>query len=167
MNIIFDLDGVLRDLNKYISKALNVPYPETWDVKYGGKSIPDIINEDLDLLRNAPPTTYLRVALERCDPVVIWTDQPHVWKWYTSQWIYKNIGVPMCGHVEVRYKDSFQKVIDLSNLENTILIEDSPNLESYDNILLIDRPYNRGVKDAVKIFGPRHLDSFLSFLIPR
>jgi phosphoglycolate phosphatase-like HAD superfamily hydrolase len=156
MKVVFDLDGVLRDLNGYLMKLRGGEYPTKWDFSYNGKSIYECINEDLSILYKAPPTGYLSIALSHHPSPEIWTSQPKEWRDHTMSWIREHIGK----EYEVHFLKCEEKEDRLYRDEDHILIEDSPNFRCYDRILLIDRPYNQDVK-AVRVFGPRHLDNLL------
>ena len=39
MKIVFDLDGVIRDLAGHVARKYDCPYPETWDTTYQGKTL--------------------------------------------------------------------------------------------------------------------------------
>ena len=52
----------------------------------------------------------------------------------------------------------------LEATEDLILIEDYPGFKNYNNILLVDRPYNLGVKGVMRIFGTRHMNNVLEYI---
>lgn len=160
MKIVFDLDGVLRDLTGHISRLYKEPYPTVWDVTYQGKSIYTCINEDVNILLDSPPTAYLRVALKYCSPLEIWTSQSSLWQPYTTSWIHNHIGEA----TTIRFLKTEEKEAELRKNKDTILVEDCPNFKSYDGILLIDRPYNQGVKKVARVFGTKHLKNMLELL---
>ena len=68
MKIVFDLDGVLRDLCGYLHSEYQVPYPKEWDWSYRDGDMFDWIQKDnYRTLRNAPPLPYLDVVKEHYD----------------------------------------------------------------------------------------------------
>lgn len=160
MKIVFDLDGVLRDLNTYVSQRYKCAYPNKWEYKYNGKSIFECIDEDITILEKAPATGYKSIVKAHYQHVEIWTSQPEHWRVYTMQWINKHLGT---GSV-VHFLTTEEKEAKLSKEEDTVLIEDSPKFISYDNILLIDRPYNQSVKGAIRIFGSKHLNNMIEVI---
>ena len=157
MKIVWDLDGVLRDLNGHLMHLYGGEYPTKWDFTYNGKSIYECIDENLDILHQAPPTAYFNVMKQHFRIPEIWTSQKEHWRDNTLRWLGKHIGELF----EVRFLDCGEKEARLRKLGDTVLIEDSPNFKSYENILLIDRPYNQEVKGAIRIFGTKHLNNMV------
>lgn len=159
MKIVFDLDGVLRDLSGHVAKNNACSYPKKWDEKYNGKDIFECVNENPNLLLSAPPTGYLKIAMKHFDSLEIWTHQLDHWKENTLKWIHRNVGEKTTTYfLEGTVKQERAKS------QNLVLIEDSPNFTSYEDILLIDRPYNQEVKGVMRVFGPRHLDNLIELI---
>ena len=156
MRVVFDLDGVLRDLSGHIAHMYGEPYPKVWNVKFKGKSIYECINEHPEILLEAPPTGYLDVVKEFYPAPEIWTSQPVAYQENTATWIKKHIH-PDC---MLHFYNPEEKARGVKEDEDILLFEDSPNFKDYTNIALIDRPYNQEVK-AVRIFGKRHLKNIL------
>jgi len=153
MKIVFDLDGVLRDLCFYLNQKFDVPYPRDWFWKHKGKDIFDWIKEDrYSCLLYAPITEYFLPISKTTEHFEIWTCQPEDWRKYTKLWIIANIG-----DCTKHYLDTKQKRERLDREPNTYLVEDSPNFSNYDRIILIDRPYNRHVKASIRIKTPKEL----------
>lgn len=84
MTIVWDLDGVLRDL----SGTLLGEDPERWDYKVNGKNIFQLVAEDMGILETAKPTLYYPIATA-FSPIVILSSQPENWRPYTMRWIKK------------------------------------------------------------------------------
>jgi len=160
MRIVWDLDGVIRDLNGYIARLYGGAYPTRWNYTCGnGKSIYETVSENLDILKDSPPTAYCEVLKKHIDYPEFWTSQPEHWRPYTNAWLDKHIGV-----YKVHFLKCEQKEKELKACIDTVLIEDSPNFKSYKNILLIDRPYNQDVDNVMRIFGTKHLDNLISMM---
>ena len=160
MRIVWDLDGVIRDLNGYIIHLYGGKYPKVWDYICGNnKNIYQTINENIDILREAPPTAYYKVLKKHYTYPEFWTSQPKHWQPHTSYWLTKHIGAH-----KVRFLKCAEKEVELRKDNDIVLIEDSPNFKSYDNIMLIDRPYNQEVKGAIRIFGTKHLNNLLNVI---
>ena len=157
MRIVWDLDGVLRDLSGYVATLRGCEYPKTWNADYNGKSIFECIDENLNILTDAPPTAYLKIMKKYFSNPEIWTNQKDSWKHPTMEWIRKHVGKEF----DVRFLSSEEKEMRLANKEDVLLIEDTPNFKHYDRVLLIDRPYNQEVKSAIRIFGTKHLDNMI------
>lgn len=158
MNVVWDLDGVLRDLNGHLMHLYGGEYPTEWNFKYGnGKTIYECIDENLAILVEAPPTAYLRTCLQHYNSPEIWTSQPEPWQPLTKHWIKQHIGEGCT----IRFLRCEEKEEELRKDESILLVEDTPNFKSYDRVLLIDRPYNQTVKGAVRIFGTKHLNNML------
>ena len=159
MKIVWDLDGVLRDLNGYIMKLYGGGYPDSWDFVGGsGMGVTDTINANLAILSDAPPTAYLSVLKKHNSYPEIWTAQPPHWQELTKAWVMAHIGT-----CTLRFIKPKEKEILLYKEEDTILIEDSPNFKDYDRVLLIDRPYNQRVK-ALRIYGTKNLNNMINTL---
>ena len=160
MRIVWDLDGVIRDLNGYIVHLYGGKYPTVWDCTCGnGKNIYTTINENIDILRDSPPTAYCKILKRHYTYPEFWTSQPKLWQEHTKWWLDKYIGA-----YKVRFLKCEEKEAELRKDNDTILIEDSPNFKSYDRIILIDRPYNQQVKGAIRVFGTKHLNNLLNVM---
>lgn len=157
MKVAWDLDGVLRDLSGHIARINKCNYPTEWDYKYNGKSIYECIDENPDVLLEAPTTAYLFVLRKSFDNPEIWTCQPEKWRSKTLMWIHRHIGL----RFRIHFLSGTEKEEKLKKEADYILIEDSPKFTNYDRILLIDRPYNKGVRGAVRVFGTKHLSNLL------
>lgn len=160
MKIIWDLDGVLRDLSGYTAQVEGCPYPDKWDYLYKGKTIYECIDANLNILTQAKPTAYLKVLKTWDSSPEIWTNQPDDWKPRTLSWIKGNIGTS----ATVKFLTREQKEEHLKADENKILIEDCPKFVSFERIMLIDRPYNQEPKKVLRIFGPKHLANMIEIL---
>ncbi|MCK4259662.1 MAG: hypothetical protein KAX49_11830 [Halanaerobiales bacterium] len=159
MKIVFDLDGVLRDLTGTLVRECNVPYPQTWYWRYDSKKMQDYIKGDFTLLSRASPTEYLDVIKKYFNTIEIWSNQLKDWIEPTHQWLDKYIP-----SYELYILNSKGKYKRLSSEPNTILVEDYPNFPNYDKIILIDRLYNRKTEAIWKIKYPRELDMLLCYL---
>jgi len=158
VRVVWDLDGVVRDLNGYIVQIYGGKYPDKWDYVYAtGKNIYDTINENLDILTNSPPTAYCTVLKKHYSNPEIWTSQPKKWQEATMSWICKHIGEGCT----VKFYKTADKERELEQNEDLVLVEDSPNFKNYDRIILIDRPYNQKVKSVFRIYGTKHLNNML------
>lgn len=161
MRMVFDLDGVIRDLNGYLMHLHGGDYPTEWNFTYGnGKSIFECVADDLDILVNAPPTAYCAVMKGHYSCPEIWTSQPDAWRANTTRWINDHIGTDCTIH----FLSGEEKEERLRADEELLLVEDSPNFKSYDRIVLIDRPYNQKVKNAVRIYGTKHLNNMIELI---
>jgi phosphoglycolate phosphatase-like HAD superfamily hydrolase len=148
--IVFDLDGVLRDLVSYICNRYNICQPDIWYWEHEGKDIYKLIREDnYRALLEAGPTEYLKVAINNFDNLEIWTNQPKDWLSHTYKWINKNIKNKI--NYNIKIMSSKQKEKKLYS-EDVYIVEDYPYFDNYDKVILIDRSYNRLVycKNRVK-----------------
>jgi len=157
MEIYWDLDGVLRDLNKmvygYDPPGWNYPHPES------GEDFLTIINRDFSILSNAPPTEYLSIALQQYKIHIATCQYPGWWP-HTLKWI--------DAHLPKAVVHRFGGWAGLQKTEfvrgRGILIEDSPRLRDYRNVWLIDRPYNRECNAPIRITSPDHLREMIDTL---
>ncbi len=160
MKIVFDLDGVLRDLNGYLNTKYGIPYPQEWFWKHDEKNIFDWVEKDnYATLVYAPATEYERIAkfcfLEQ--NIELWTCQPDNWKPYTKLWI--DLHFP---NAVVHYLNTAEKRARLDNEHSTYLVEDCPLFSHWERIILIDQPYNKNVKCETRIKKPEELMDFIS-----
>lgn len=132
MNLLFDLDGVIRNLHFWC------PDISSWNQKVNGLSFCGTIDRDMELLIDAPPTEYFDV-IRTVDPLIIITHQPPYWRMNTRLWIRRHI--PKATTIFTNTPEEKLCFVDRS----TLLVEDNPNLPDYSQIILINRPYNQGV----------------------
>jgi hypothetical protein len=147
--VFWDLDGVLRDICT-LAFGNN---PNSWHYrdKYG-KSIVDIIEEDLCILTNSPPTEYFDYIVNNFSPLYIVTNQKKHWKPFTWQWLHEYM-------VDMPFEVTYHKPEDkLLFIEDNILVEDYPFFKDYTNIILIDREYNKETKASVRVRNIKELD---------
>ncbi len=152
MKYVFDLDGVIRDLN---TPAFGYEPPE-WNHKPNGKDLVDIMNEKLYCLASAPPTEYAGVikAHISATPGVtkIITCQPEHWKRFAVYWL-ESYFAEILHKIDIFFVDSIQEKLQML-FDNETLIEDYPYFYDFEKIILIDRAYNQGVgKRRVKSPG--------------
>lgn len=153
MKIVFDLDGVLRDLVGYIINKTNIPYPTHWDWRIENKDIFEWVKEsDYKALIEAPETKYCSLIKTYMDNIEIWTQQPLDWRDKTLHWINKHFGNCM-----VRFLSTQEKQTRLEFLTDTLLVEDSPNFTNYNRVILIDHPYNKNIEVSHRIEKPEDL----------
>jgi hypothetical protein len=155
MNVVFDLDGVIRDLNVYFRDKYGISYPKVWYWKHKGKDFWWWCDKDKNLAPiNAKPTEYYKVIKKHCKE--IWTCQPMKWRKKTKHWIKEYLG-----DCKIRFLDTKQKRARLDKYKDIILVEDCPNFSNYERIILIDRPYNRKTK-ALRVKTPESLERLLN-----
>lgn len=143
LNLVFDLDGVIRNLHHHIEK-LNNSIVDKWDWKNKqGKGIIEIVEDNLEILLDSPPTEYAKDIKEyfNTNYSEIWTAQAPHWQPYTQRWIerYFYPKTPV-----VKYYTPNEKYQSLYKT-HSIIVEDSPKFKTYDRIILIDRLYNKHI----------------------
>jgi hypothetical protein len=151
--IFWDLDGVLRRLS-----FPNYPnWPDSWTQRDGsGNDICEVIDKNLEILLESPETEYIELARE-CVPLHIVSSQPDNWRKHTSKWL--DVHLP---EAKVKYvSNAFQKLVYLE-AKTRVLIEDYPLYPSYENIILISRPYNRNTKAEHRVTYPDELRDKIS-----
>jgi hypothetical protein len=152
--IYFDLDEVIRDL----SHILYGRRPSKYDTLIDGKSVIDYVNENPILCEQARPAEYLDLLNSRQIGYIL-SAQPHIWRPYTNRWIDKHITIP-CFAKYVLSPD--EKLLFL--WENDWLVDDSPQFSNYDQIILVDRPYNQDIDCEYRVKTPNELKQLLSKL---
>ena len=155
--IYFDLDGVLRNLTTpLIGFEVDDWHYRTKD----GKNILDLIEEDLKVLENAPPTRYFPYIIDNYYPIHILTNQQEHWKPFTKRWIKKHFGKIK---PTITYLKPEEKLAFIGN--NSYLVEDYPLFSSYKNIILINRAYNKKAKAPIRISSIKELDKVLKRIL--
>lgn len=144
MRLVFDLDGVLRDLSGSICSKMNLSPPKKW--RWEGI---DFINKDLSILVEAPPTEFLGAAKEFFEKIEVWSSQPKEWQPYTNEWLSKNLGEKLGKIVYAGNPVEKEKLLQSDRM--IYLVEDYPFFQNYERVFLIDRPYNRGVGVRIRI----------------
>ena len=150
--LFWDIDGTIRQLDKpTIGEEL--PF---WNYKKNGVGFCTLVDNNLSILENAQPYSYLNVLNEQAKAVII-THQPEKWKPYTERWLAYWVKIPY----EVIYVNCIEEKLEYLD-DDSYLVDDYPSFFNYDKILLVDRLWNRGVKATNRIFGTKALRIFLS-----
>ncbi len=159
MKYVFDLDGVIRDLN---TPVFGLEPPE-WNHKPNGKDLADIIDENQMCLVTAPPTEYGDVIRQYIEHTPgkhkIITCQAEHWRFDTALWIdsyFQGIGYK----IDVFYVDSIQEKLQML-FDNETLIEDYPYFDDYEKIVLVNRAYNQGIGKR-RVNTPKELWDIIS-----
>jgi 5'(3')-deoxyribonucleotidase len=157
--IIFDLDGVLRDLLSIFRERFNVPQTSTWIFTHNGKTIYDYIKEDYSVLYKAEPTQYLDVIKEYIgkSKIEIWSYQPEDWIKYTKKWL----NIFLKDKYIIKYLNPEEKYRKLKENKDMFLVEDYPLFPDYSRIILIDTSYNQEVKPFVRVKDKEELKTLL------
>ena len=150
--IYWDLDGVLRLLGSYVLGQ----EPDTWDKKYKGKTVIQHINEHPEICLHAPESEYLPIVNENCEQLTILTNQLPSWIPWTDKWLNNHIKISY----EVIYTNGPDHKLRLID-EKSILVEDYPLFNNYNNIALITRNYNKLLDVPLRISNPDELRKFL------
>ena len=156
MKIVWDLDGVIRDLSGEITKRYMPDFKiTTWYWKYKDLDVYDYVNRNKAILEECPVTEYYEIAKEIPD-LVIWTRQPDSWIYGTVKWVQKYLpraSMRIFGPQECK-EESILSDCDY-------IIEDYPMFKNYDKVILIDRPYNQEVESKIRIKTPEMLREVL------
>lgn len=149
--VYFDIDGVLRDL----CAAAGIS-PVEWNCKIDGLSFIEYFSKRTDLLESAPWTEYFVPTAfynNYIAPIELLSTQPTNWIQHTTLWVVKCFET---FNIDPKITFTSDKYSVLN--EGDLLIEDNPNLPNYDQLLLIDRPYNRKIeKTHTRIYTPAQL----------
>lgn len=146
--IVWDLDGVLRDLTTAVSIHLGKPFaPTSWN----SKIVMDIdlcqyINLYPQILVDAPQDKYLPFFIVNDPHGTILTCQPLHWIPYTKVWLKEHLpmaSIVWCQHPEEK--------LDWCRDHDALIIEDYPFFSSYDSVLLIDHEYNHNTNAKIRI----------------
>ena len=149
--IYFDLDGVIRDLHSCVEPKQKFL---EWNSPIKGRNFLEYFDENLHLLVESRPTEYYEEIILWNDSIPIITSQPYGWRENTLIWIEK-------------YLPKATVIFDSEKLhllkEGDYIVEDYPNYNDYSKVILIDRPYNRCVRNPLlRIKKPIELRRFLN-----
>lgn len=140
IKLYFDLDGVLRDLEKSVF-GYRVSH---WDqpAKNGMEFFQWVEYQGLQVVDNAGPTKFLKTVLEfyttgMHKPFKILTHQPESWKPYTEAWINKYLGM---AHPEIIYVKSMKD--KMAYINDAVLIDDYPGFAGHPNVIIVNKTYN-------------------------
>lgn len=158
--IVFDLDGVIRDLHRCIENKYNCEILDWHWKDKEGRSVTKLIFHDLDILVDSPPTRFASVIKEfaKTHLLEIWTNQPTQWRTLTNCWLRNYFGKTS---FVVKYLTPEQK-IEMVNLEKCLLVDDYPDFTEYRRVVLIDHPYNQKVDCSMRMKTPDELRKFLN-----
>lgn len=155
MKIVFDLDGVLRDLHGYLGEHYGIPPPNDWGWEYENKDIfAWAVKDKFRLLRSSPKTEYYDIILRYYPTPEIWTHQPEEWKKATAAWIKQYLGYDCV----IRFLTNQEKRERLDLHTDTLLVEDNPNFTHYDRIVLVTRSYNKKIRTKCRVSNPKQLE---------
>ena len=159
--LVWDIDGVLRDLNKGLRLRYKLPYPIIWDWKdKDGFDVYDYVNKDLTVLEEAPPTKFVSVLqkyLGKDKYIELWSNQPDSWKPYTIRWLNKYFN-----KYDIKYFTPIEKEFNLLISEkNMLLVDDYPRFKNYDYVIVVDQPYNQHVICRGRLKHVRQLKDIL------
>lgn len=150
--ILFDLDGVLRDLTAGISQHLGRPFdPPSWNQDVlPGVDLCEYIDRHPSILLSSPATEYVTALcyLEEVtgETPTIMTCQPLPWILWTREWIRKNV------NASVIFCHSPQEKLERLK-PGDLLVEDYPGFACNGQIVMVDRPYNRHVQGCAARVG--------------
>jgi len=160
--IVFDLDGVLRNLYPIVRRKYGLWSPskyEDWDDK--GYNIYDLVEKDYSILENAKPTKYIKEVQKYSNKnkygIEIWSHQPEDWIKPSTKWLNKYFT-----NFTPYWLNPKEKLERLKKEKNTILVEDNPNLKNYNRIWLISQKYNENIKCDIRIRTVKELRRMLN-----
>jgi len=153
--IFWDIDGTVRDIHSPVYGKNVVPL--NWDSKTNGIDFCDYIDNNLQLLENAPPTEYYKIVCQYKKPHFL-TRQPLPWIPYTTKWL-KN-------HFENFIVDFIPEIEDKLDFigPDDYIIDDYPKFSDYSQIILVDYPYNSHVFCKYRVKSPSELKKILAEL---
>lgn len=141
MTIFFDIDGVIRRLDL----ACFGVEPDHWNFKDNlNRNVIKIVNDDPSLCEKAKGSEYLDFV-NSLNKVVFLSNQLPNWIPYTDKWLNRNV----LTSYEVIYTKNNNKFEYMS--ENDMIFDDYPGFDNYDQVLLVDRLYNRKVEVPIRI----------------
>lgn len=141
--IVWDIDGVIRDLRPAVK--LTRKKDETKDHEWCDKdAFLKTLHDNPRLLSAAPTYDYINVIYKYRIPMTLFTRQDMKLFKYTDIFLEEVLDKKnLIYDVYYFLEDGIDKTDYIG--ENAILVEDSPFLKNYDNVWLIDKPYNQDV----------------------
>jgi hypothetical protein len=136
----FDLDGVIRDLEKSVF-GYRVP---TWDTPVEGMEFFEYIEyKGLQLVDRAIPTKFYKTihSFYKKNPqhtLTILTHQPAPWKKYTERWILAHFHDTK---YQIQYTEKMMGKLHL--LDGAVLIDDYPGFAGNPNVIMVNKTYNQ------------------------
>lgn len=145
--VLLDIHGVVCDLLSPMGAN-----PVNWNFRHNRLTLVGFYDQNLDLLATAPETEY-------CEPLRNWLQQIPIfissckksWEPHVEKWLNKHFQT----HIHCFVRNPENKLSHLK--EGDWLIEDYPGFTDYSQIILVDRPYNRGVKCDKRVTTPDEL----------
>lgn len=161
IKVFFDLDGVLRDLEKSVF-GYRVPH---WDTPVDGMAFFDFIEyKGLQIVDQALPTKFYRTVHSWFTrhpehALVILTHQPEHWKKYTERWVKEHFG-------NIRYSLCYvdKMMGKLKYLDDAILIDDYPGFAGNPNVIMVSKTYNKyDAAPHLRISKAAHMEHVLDY----
>lgn len=174
MKIFFDVDGVIRNLGYPIFKRHPKCWneqPPYWQEGYGYFDLIKHYTEKPELQYLAPPTEYCRTVLTTCLQLAIMPEfvscQPASWRDITNKWIeYYMWRYDFHRSWGIHWVNEPEEKLEYIGRDG-LIVEDYPMFNNYKQIILLDRPYNRSVKNPyARIKTPKQLKNILIKLCP-
>lgn len=153
MQIVFDLDNVIRDLDKAIETRFECKVDDYY-FTHKGKDIYDLAKEDnYNFIRNAPVTKYYKIIKRYFPYPTIWSHQPLDWQEHTLHWLNTHFFA-----YNVFFYTPQEKALALKNDNRIILVEDYQGFSNYSRIVLIDKVYNQYVNAPIRVKTIKELE---------
>lgn len=155
MKIVFDLDGVIRDMDKKIFQLYGFHIIH-WFWEYKKLDVYGLAKKNYSIVRDAPPTKYYSIIKKYYPCPEIWTYQLSDWQKYTLVWLSRHFI-----KYKIRFLTPYQKYLELRRLRRIWLVDDFPGYSHYNKIILIDRPYNRCINAPMRVKTIRQLEDLI------
>ena len=154
--IVFDLDGVIRNLMYPFEQQYGFK-TKKYNFRHNGRNFWDMAREHPEFFIEAPVTKYYNTINKYVKRPTIWTFQHKEYRDLTEHWVASyfddyNIRFFRCGG------DKYKR---LREKTDHVLIEDAPNFPDYTRVILIDQPWNKGIEDAFRVSKVGELEKIL------
>ena len=156
--MVFDVDGVVRNLYLYLRTKYFFPPITSWNFVYRGMGITEWLDyDDLKVLEYAPRTTYFSAIKKLVKKPEFWTAQPtDRAKEITYNWLKRNFS-----DFDICFLSPEEKQEALKKNKNIVLVEDYPKFKSYDRIILVDNLYNKRIQTKYKVYNKKQLEHYI------
>ena len=153
--VVFDVDGVMRDIVKYFGTS-----DDDWGNTVNGNSIYDMIIADFSCLKKMPDTQFTPVIREFSQEPFIYSTQiePEAQK-YTTEWLKERFHNPQITYVG---EDSYRKKDAMLGAYDRIF-DDHPKFPETSKLIIVGHGYNKD-KPGFRVNTPAEMEGILDVL---
>ena len=144
MKVVFDIDGVLRNLSGKLNEWYGFPKdPPDWDYRdeNTNSTVKDLLKKDPSVFAEAEMTWFADILISKFDDIECWTVQEEEWIKYTDMWLKKHMWKPFKVKYFPHFVDKYKAIEDLDGY----IFDDYPRFEHYEKVIIPTYNYNKDV----------------------